>query len=206
MTPLLSIRAEGDADERCARLAERSAERASSDIGSGPRVAVIGDSYAFGSGLARPGRSWPSRLPGRVHVDGFPGSGFSARASSCPGVSYADRAATAAEGADLVVVEGGLNDVKRRGTKVRAGFERLVRALAGHDVVVVGPTTAPARADGVPRIDALLARLSAAAGVRYLRMSHLDLPYLRDRLHLTQAGHDAFGRRVALVVAARLSR
>lgn len=201
----VSVRASGDDDaQRCARLAELSAERAASDTGSGPRVAVIGDSYAFGSGLERRARSWPSRLPGRVHVDGFPGSGFSARASSCPGVSYADRAPVAARGADLVVVEGGLNDVQRRGRKIRAGFERLIRALHSYDVVVVGPPTAPARADGVPRIDSMLARLSRQAGVRYLRMSRLDLPYLGDRLHLTQAGHDAFGDRVAEVVQKRL--
>ncbi|MDQ4053468.1 MAG: SGNH/GDSL hydrolase family protein [Actinomycetota bacterium] len=201
----VSGRASGNDDaERCARLAELSAERASSDTGRGPRVAVIGDSYAFGSGLDRPARSWPSRLPGRVHVDGFPGSGFSPRASSCPGVSYADRAAAAAKGADLVVVQGGLNDVDRRGRKIRAGFKRLIRELQGYDVVVVGPATAPARAHGVPRIDSLLTRLSGAAGVRYLRMSHLDLPYLDDRLHLTQAGHVAFGQRVAKVVERRV--
>ena len=200
----VSGRASGDDAARCARLAELSAERAASDTGSGRRIAVIGDSYAVGSGLERPDRSWPRRLPGRVHVDGFPGSGFSARASSCPRVSYADRAAAAAKGADLVVVEGGLNDVNRRGKLIRAGFKRLIRELRGHDVVVVGPANAPARADGVSRIDSLLARLSRAAGVRYLRMSHLELPYLDDRLHLTRAGHDAFGERVAEVVRRRL--
>ena len=205
LTFQLTGRATGDADDRCATLAASSAIRAADDVGSGPRVAVIGDSYAFGSGLDDPDGSWPSRLPGRVHVDGFPGSGFSARASTCPGVSYADRARAAAKGADLVVVEGGLNDVKRRGTKIREGFERLMRGLAGLDVVVVGPADAPARADGVPRIDALLAELSAEAGVRYLRMSYLDLPYLDDRLHLTPEGHRIFGERVAAAIAARLS-
>ena len=203
MTLHLTGRATGDDDDRCARLAEMSADRASADLGSGPRVAVIGDSYAVGAGLDHPAGSWPSRLPGRVHVDGFSGSGFSATASSCPRVSYADRVA-AAKGADVVVVEGGLNDVGRRDIKIRAGFERLMRSLAAYDVVVVGPASAPARADGVPRIDALLARLSAEAGVRYLRMSHLDLPYLPDRLHLTGQGHAEFGDRVAKVVAARL--
>ncbi len=190
-------------DERCAALAERSAEIASVVVGSGsgPKISVIGDSYAFGTGLDRATDAWPSRLTGRVTVDGFPGSGFSSRASSCPKVSYADRARAAAKGADLVVVEGGLNDVNRRGLKIRAGFKRLIRVLEGHRVVVVGPASAPARADGVPRIDALLAELSAGAGVRYLRMSYLDLSYLGDRLHLTLAGHDAFGRRVARAIA-----
>ncbi len=207
----LSGRASGTSEERseqpgekhCAALAERSAEIASVVVGtgSGPKISVIGDSYAFGTGLDRATDAWPSRLTGRVTVDGFPGSGFSSRASSCPKVSYADRARAAAKGADLVVVEGGLNDVNRRGLKIRAGFKRLIRALEGHRVVVVGPASAPARAEGVPRIDALLAELSAEAGVRYLRMSYLDLSYLGDRLHLAPAGHDAFGRRVARAIS-----
>ncbi len=195
----LSDRASGKADGNCATLAEQSAERASVVVGSGSgrRIAVIGDSYAFGTGLERPRDAWPSQLSGRVTVDGFPGSGFSPKASPCPRVSYADRARAAARGADLVVVEGGLNDVDRRGMKIRAGFKRLIRALEGHRVVVVGPADAPARAQGVPRINALLAELSAEAGVRYLRMSYLDLPYLDDRLHLTEEGHRLFGESVA---------
>ncbi len=195
----LSDRASGDADQSCATLAELSAERASVVVGSGSgrKIAVIGDSYAFGTGLDRPADAWPSRLSGRVTVDGFPGSGFSSTASKCPGVSYADRARAAAKGADLVVVEGGLNDVDRRGLKIRAGFKRLVEALEGHRVVVVGPAKAPARAKGVPRINALLAELAADAGVRYLRMSYVDLTYLDDRLHLTPEGHRLFGESVA---------
>ena len=201
----LSDRASGDADARCDTLAALSAERASVVVGSGTgrKIAVIGDSYAFGTGLDVPADSWPSQLSGRVRVDGFPGSGFSATASSCPKASYADRARAAAKGADLVVVEGGLNDVDRRGLKVRAGFKRLMRALAGHQVVVVGPANAPARAAGVPRINALLAELSAEAGVRYLRMSHLDLPYLGDQLHLTAEGHRLFGESVASRISSR---
>ena len=206
LTVHLSDRASGDDDaQKCDRLAALSAERASVDVGSGPRVAVIGDSYAFGTGLDRPGSSWPSRLPGRVRVDGFPGSGFSPMASNCPGVSYADRAAAAAKGADLVVVEGGLNDIDRRRVKIRAGFRRLMQALEGREVLIVGPAAAPERIQGVARIDRLLTRLSAHAGVRYLRMSFLDLPYLDDRLHLTQAGHEIFGHRVAKAVEAELS-
>ena len=201
----LSDRASGDAEATCAMLAQESAERASVVVGTGTgrRVAVIGDSYAFGTGLDRPGDAWPSRLSGRVTVDGFPGSGFSSKASKCPQVSYADRARAAAKGADLVVVEGGLNDVDRRGLKIRAGFKRLMVALRGHRVVVVGPADAPARAKGVPRINALLAGLCADAGVRYLRMSYLDLPYLDDRLHLTPGGHRLFGDAVSARISSR---
>jgi acyl-CoA thioesterase-1 len=204
MTLHLSGRASGDDADRCARFAGVSAGRASADVGSGPRVVVIGDSYSVGLGLDRPDASWPSQLPGRVHVDGFSGSGFSGRASSCGPVSYADRAPAAVTGADLVVVEGGLNDVDRSDAEIRAGFARLMRAVNGRPVVVVGPATAPARADRVLRVDALLAELAADIGATYLRMTDLALPYLDDGLHLTQAGHDAFGERVADAVEATL--
>jgi acyl-CoA thioesterase-1 len=205
MTLHLAGRASGDDADRCARFARVSAGRAAADVGSGQRVAVIGDSYSVGLGLDRPGQSWPSRLPGRVHVDGFSGSGFSARASGCGPVSFADRAAAAVTGADLVVVEGGLNDVDRGDAEIRAGFARLMRTLSAHRVLVVGPAAAPARSARVPRLDGLLARLAADAGATYLRMSDLELSYLDDRLHLTAGGHAEFGERVAAEVAAHLS-
>jgi acyl-CoA thioesterase I len=103
------------------------------------------------------------------------------------------------------VVEGGLNDTDRRRVKIRAGFHRLMRALAGHEVLIVGPAAAPERLRGAARIDRLLSRLAKRAGATYVRMTRLDLTYLDDHLHLTQAGHDAFGSRVARAVEANLS-
>jgi acyl-CoA thioesterase-1 len=69
--------------------------------------------------------------------------------------------------------------------------------LRGHRVVVVGPASAPSRIAAVPRVDALLARLSERYDVPYVRTSGLRLTYLPDRLHLTPAGHEAFGDYVA---------
>lgn len=190
-------RARADID-RCDRYSQDSLDRAAQVTGAGPRVVVIGDSWSAGLGLDRAVGSWPSRLDGAVHVAGFSGSGFSAHASDCLRVSFAERAADAVRGgADLVVVEGGLNDYDQPDADIRAGFARLMRALDGHRVVVVGPATAPSRAAEVPRVDRLLARLSADTGAAYVRTSTLDLPYLDDRLHLTAAGHEAFGDFVA---------
>ena len=105
----------------CARLAKASTERAAADTGLGDRTVVIGDSYSVGLGLDRPAHSWPAGLEGRVHVAGFSGSGFSERASGCGAVSFADRAADAiADGADLVVVEGGLNDFDQSSVDISA--------------------------------------------------------------------------------------
>jgi acyl-CoA thioesterase-1 len=99
------------------------------------------------------------------------------------------------------VVEGGLNDYDQPSAEIRAGFQRLVRAVAGHPVVVVGPVLAPSRAGAVPRVDALLAALAERRGVPYVAMSDLHLTYLDDGLHLTPDGHRAFGDAVAAAIA-----
>jgi acyl-CoA thioesterase-1 len=164
--------------------------------GSGRRVVVIGDSWSVGYKLTDPDRSWPSRLPGRVRVDGFSGSGFSADASPCGAVSYATRTRSA-RGADLVVVEGGLNDYDQSYAAVRSGFDLLLSRLKGHAVVVFGPAPAPRREAGSRRVDRWLAGLSESAGVDYVSSIHLRLPYLPDRLHLTPAGHREYGDFVA---------
>lgn len=191
--------ATADNARRCDRHAAAAAARAAEPQGTGERVLVIGDSYTVGLGLERPEAAWTSRLPGRVHVAGFSGSGFSRGASGCgPDVSFADRAADAVR-ADpaLVVVEGGLNDFDQDGTAIRVGFDRLMQVLEGRRVVVVGPVSAPARAARVPRVDSLLARLAAEHGVAYIGTTDLELDYLQDRLHLTPEGHQVFGDYVA---------
>jgi acyl-CoA thioesterase-1 len=195
-----ATRAIGADVSTCELFASDSAARAQQVTGRGERVVVIGDSWSAGLGLDRPVRSWPSRLKGQVHVAGFSGSGFSAGASPCRGVSFADRAGAAVAGADLVVVEGGLNDWDQPDADIRAGFARLVRVLRAADasnVVVVGPARAPSREARVSHVDALLAELSSRYAVGYVSTVDLDLDYLDDRLHLTEAGHRAFGDAVS---------
>lgn len=207
----LAERARGTGGTRCERFAAASTERAGMVAGRGRDVVVIGDSWSAGLGLDEIGGSWPSRLDGRVRVAGFSGSGFSAGASGCgPQVSFAARAAGALRGgADLVVVEGGLNDVDQSDAAIRVGFRRLMDRLADSGagpgaapVVVIGPAGAPARAGGVTRVDALLGRLAERYAATYIPTSGLDLPYLDDRLHLTPVGHRIFGDAVAAAIAA----
>lgn len=190
----------GARPDPCATKGERAAARAALVTGTGARVLVIGDSYSVGAG-ARPEESWPVRLPGRVRVDGFAGSGFSVGASPCGDVSYATRASAAAAamaGADLLVVEGGLNDADQPVADLEAGVARLLRTLAGRPVLIVGPPPAPRlRYDDVALVDATLARLAAEGGTTYLSMLDLELSYDDDRLHPDAAGHRVFGDRVA---------
>ena len=200
---VLAAHAIGAGKSQCERFAAASAQRAKQITGAGERVVVIGDSWSAGLGLDRPVQSWPSRLPGRIHVAGFSGSGFSAHASRCGRVSFADRApASLKGGADLVVIEGGLNDYDRSRAEIRAGFARVMRAAASYPVVVVGPAAAPARAAAVPRVDRLLRHLSEKYDVAYISTADLDLPYLPDLLHPSPTGHRLFGDAVAERIAA----
>ncbi|MCF6376100.1 SGNH/GDSL hydrolase family protein [Nocardioides KLBMP 9356] len=193
----------GAGPTRCQQHRIDSRERADSVTGEGQRVLVIGDSWSVGLGQDDLADSWPSRLPGEVHVAGFSGSGFSVHASSCGPVSFHDRAPTALSVRPaLVVVEGGLNDYDQPSAAIETGFRDLMADLAGQEVVVVGPADAPSRSRAVPRVDALLTRLAREYGVPYVRTSDLDLPYLDDRLHLTTAGHRELGDVVADRVAA----
>jgi acyl-CoA thioesterase-1 len=202
-TGVLSARARGASPTRCERFAADSVKRAGMVTGTGERVVVIGDSWSAGLGLEHPAQSWPSRLPGRIHVAGFATTGFSEKASPCGRVSFADRAPAALKnGADLLVIEGGLNDFDRTRAEIRAGFARMMRYAAPYHTVVVGPALAPSRAEAVPRVDRLLARLSARYAVPYISTVDLKLPYLPDRLHLQPAGHRIFGDAVADRIAA----
>jgi acyl-CoA thioesterase I len=198
-------RATGTLPGRCEQFAADSVARAEAVTGSGADVLVVGDSWTAGLGLDDPVRSWPSRLPGRVHTAGFSGSGFGAGASGCgPRVSFGARAADAIRTVPAgtpVVVAGGLNDWDSSDAEVEAGLDRVLAATAGHPVTVVGPANAPARSAYVARVEGLLERLCAERGVRFVGVSDLRLDYLPDLLHLTPAGHAAFGD----AVAARLS-
>ena len=201
-TGVIAARANADLS-KCQRFAAASVQRARMVTGTGERVVVVGDSWSAGLGLDHPVQSWPSRLPGRIHVAGFSGSGFSARASECGRVSFGTRAPAALRGgADLVVIEGGLNDYDHSRAEIKAGFARVMTAAAGYPTVVVGPAAAPARAAQVPRVDRLLAHLSHKYAVAYVSTLDLDLPYLDDRLHMTPAGHRIFGDAVADRIAA----
>ncbi|WP_127479041.1 SGNH/GDSL hydrolase family protein [Nocardioides pantholopis] len=202
-TYIVAEHAIGGRPDRCERFAAASATRAGLVDGTGADVLVVGDSYAAGLLLEDPHASWPSRLDGRVRVAGFSGSGFSRGASGCGDVSFATRTAQAlGTDDDLVVVQGGLNDTDQPPAAVRAGFERLVRVVGERQLVVVGPPSAPRRTGRVPAVQAQLSALCARHGVPYVAADDLELAYLDDGLHLTEAGHREFGDAVAQRIGA----
>ncbi len=127
-------RAGGARPTRCERFTAASAARADAVTGSGRRVVVIGDSYSAGLGLTDITGSWPTRLPGEVHVAGFSGSGFAAHASRC--------------GRCLVRRPRSGRAARRRRSGRRRGRPQRLRPAAGR-----GPHGVPAadgRARGAP--------------------------------------------------------
>lgn len=186
------------AEERawCAQAKTASSTRESAVVGSaGPKVLVIGDSWSLGRGLDQESASWPSALDGaQVRVDGFSGSGYAAIASPCSGASFGQRALQAARrDFDLVIVQGGLNDTDCPADQIRAGVRAVLAAFDGTPVILVGPSSAPARRLGVPRVEELLEAEAELGGARYVSSSEMSLPYLDDGLHLTREGHQRFG-------------
>jgi acyl-CoA thioesterase-1 len=198
LTPIVAGAALGSTTDRCTAFARESVARQRLVTGHGERTVVIGDSYSAGLGLRRPGDSWAAELPGRVHVYGFSGSGFSRGASPCSAVAFDQRARRAlATDPDLVVIEGGLNDFDQPAADIRAGFRRLLREVGDRHVLVVGPPSAPQRARSAARVDAILRAEAAQTGTPYLSMLRQHFDYLPDRLHLTASGHRQFGALVA---------
>ena len=189
-----SSHAQPTVTERCHTIAVASEKRRATVAGTGPTVAVIGDSYSQGLGLDDARTSWPSRLSGTVVVDGFSGSGFSDAASPCRDEAYYHRVTRAlAADPSLVVLQGGLNEYDVPNAEVRKGLVEALHELVGQRVVMVGPPMAPRRAYAVGRVDTLLARVAERRGIPYVRTTSWSLSYLPDELHLTPAGHTAFG-------------
>lgn len=204
LTPLVPGIAHSSTTQKCARFAHESRARQQVVTGHGATTVVIGDSYSAGLGLNHPGQSWASDLPGRVHVFGFSGSGFSHGASPCPGVAYFQRAPRALGlRPSLVVIEGGLNDFDQPDADIRAGFRQVLAEVGHRRVLVVGPPPAPLRGARAAHVDAVLRGEAARSGTPYLSMIGEHFGYLPDRLHLTRSGHRQFGALVAARLAER---
>ncbi|MGH3350253.1 MAG: SGNH/GDSL hydrolase family protein [Nocardioides sp.] len=189
--------------DMCSRFAAESVSRAAVVTGAGQRIVVIGDSWAAGYGLDDPGKSWPAYLDGQVRVSGFAGTGY-ARSSMerCGPISFGERAADAVRpGADLVVLEGGINDAHREVEEAEKGFRETLDALKGHDVVVLSAPRVSTRAAAIKGVNRMLKRVSAEYGVTYINVFDLELPYQDDKTHLTESGHVQFGETVARRIA-----
>lgn len=187
------------------RLAESGRMSAPFDFGP-RRVDVLGDSYSVGADLSRPRtQTWDVLLARqarwRLRIRGIGGTGF-VNPGSCGNGSYQARVAQVlSDRPNLVIVEGGLNDVGRPG--VEAAAARLLRSFPSTlEVIVVGPPAAPAREPGLNRaVDrALRSAVGRAAHRRYISTIGWRLSFLPSGIHLTVDGHRTFAAKLAKAI------
>ena len=171
-------------------------------------IAVLGDSYTQGQGLSGPEKAWPAvlgeLLGAEVVLDGVGSTGFTTVGMCAPAeVSFAQRLEADPPDADVVVVQGGVNDaILGRPEEVADAAGDLLEKLEDVDtVVVVGPVAVPvADAADLAAIDAALQQATDDAGRVYLPLLNAGVALLDDFLHPTVAGQ----RWIAELVAAEI--
>lgn len=169
------------------------------------QVVVLGDSYTAGEKLPDRADGWVfdfAHLEGwTVFADGIGNTGFT-NGGFCGNQDFASRVpAILGLDADLVIVQGGLNDGEADKAEVVADADLLLdRLQTVPEVVVVGPVRAPAR-EGMEAIDAALSGAAARHSRQYISTLTWDLPMLPDQLHLTEAGHAEYAERIAAILA-----
>lgn len=165
------------------------------------RIAVLGDSYSAGDGLDDRRDAWTydfGRLESAdVSVAGVGATGYT-NGGVCKGQEFRARVGKLlALSPDVLVIQGGLNDSDATPESIESAARELLAATAAvPDVIVVGPTNAPAKSN-LQAVDGALARAASSAGRKYVSALGWELEFLPDRLHLTPAGHDKFAEHVA---------
>ncbi|WP_433039067.1 SGNH/GDSL hydrolase family protein [Actinomycetospora sp. CA-053990] len=161
-------------------------------------VVALGDSYTAVSRSAGwvpvlgMSRRWTA------YAEGFGGSGF-VNPGPCRNMAFAQRIGSVLDHRpDVVIVQGGMNDVGVSEDELRAAADQVLAGLHRVPVVVVvGPPAAPARATGTAGVDRVLAEVCATAGRTYISTQNWPLQFRADNIHLTTPGYVDFGRRVA---------
>jgi lysophospholipase L1-like esterase len=198
-----------DPDPACAPLLDAREQLMDEPLTSGDRtIDVLGDSYTQGTGLLGPKAAWPTalgmQLEAEVVVDGVGATGFTTRGFCADDpVAFGERVETDPPGADVVVVQGGVNDAL-------SGDPDAVADAAGSlldsledvpTVLVVGPPRVPAADPArVEAVDAALRQATEQAGRVYVPLLDAGIELLEDQVHPTGAGQ----WRIAVLVAAAL--
>ena len=185
-------------DRACAAIEQQIADRGEvvRVPGDGPRVAVIGDSYSSGDGLDDYTQAWPflfaSQTGDAVSIAAVGWTGFTAE-GVCGDQAFSTRAG-AARGADIVIVQGGLNDA-RGGLDVEATASALLNEIDAPRVIVVGPVDAPS-IDGEGNVDEQLRSAAVAAGAEYVSTIEWDVEFIPGDDHMTEHGHADYATRL----------
>jgi lysophospholipase L1-like esterase len=171
-------------------------------LGHGSRtVAVIGDSYSAGDALSDRGSRWTDVLAEigpdlTVRLDGIPFTGF-VNSGACGPNAFPERIDRVVDASDdVLLIQGGLNDVYAEPENVAAAARDVLAAADGVEhVVLIGPVDVPGR-EGEREIDEVLARAAQQTGVDYVSTLEWELPMARDRVHPTAEGHRLYAEKV----------
>lgn len=181
---------------------------------------VIGDSYAAGQGAdsARSSFAWElgQDLGLSTTVDGVAGTGFVNPGPGPADQTYLARLATLPADeltADLVVVQGGLNDRQHPGPEVASAAGTFLAELAtrapGATIVLVGaPAPDPDQPAASAAVNSALSRAARQQDVefvdptaeRWFTDDNVSRYVTSDQVHPTQQGHDYLARRLAEVI------
>jgi lysophospholipase L1-like esterase len=171
--------------------------------GDDTTVWVVGDSWTIGWPLEDPTDAWVStfaELTGyTVRVDGWSASGYTV-SGLCEeeDTTFPTRVRrAAAEEPDLIVVQGGLNDVGVREGELADAVDAVLEAAGEIPVVLLGPGTAPALPpDGIRAVDEVLAD-AAGDTARHVSALEWELDYLPDGAHPSLEGAQELGELAA---------
>lgn len=180
-----------------------------------PQLLVFGDSYTEGNGADSSETTFAhtaaDRLRWPVETDGRGGTGF---LNAGPGgETFAQRLPSLEVEAEpnVVIVQGGLNDRDQSGDLTSAAREVLALArqqFPGAQLVLLGPVDPAPPNSRVASVVADLTEAAATEGVPFIDASGWLTPEnvgeygLGDGLHLSQAGHDYVGSRLAEAITA----
>lgn len=186
-------------DDSCAsdrRNAE--AAPASGGVSAGPVAFFLGDSYTTGFGLPDPGEGFAYGLADlegwNATVEGFPGTGYATQ-GPCGGNAFIQRLARLPADADVVIIEGGLNDAifgvpPATLAADASGLLAAVRMAAPDArIVVLGAADVlPEARSRVLAANAALRAVASDAGATYVDLADLEFT-TTDGKHPTVAGH-----------------
>jgi lysophospholipase L1-like esterase len=163
-------------------------------VGSGPPAVVIGDSWADGYGLGF-SKSFPAALARdgwRVHV--IPGAGTGYVAPGACGQPFTRKAASVAPDTELVIVQGGLNDLWQRTQPAAIGravtdtvAQVRAQAPSARLLVIAPPERIPgASAASLAAVAAAVTGTATRAGIQVVATPRLT--YQADGTHPSAAG------------------
>lgn len=191
--------------QACEVIKQQAADRGStvSIPGSGLKVALIGDSYSSGDTLEDYRDAWPFVFAYdtgySVTLSGVGWTGY-VNGGVCEKDAFATRVSST-QGADLVIIQGGQNDVTTPDAVESAATE-LIESIDAPRVLLVGPTDAPA-IEGEGDIDRALAAAATATGAEYVSALDWHLAFGPDKGHPSPEGHKQFASYVEDVVGSQ---